>query len=151
MAAVNRARASAPRSSAVDYANRLYLALARTGRSLRETNAAPIGPGAFSTLWTITAQGPARLTDLAEAEGVTRPTMTRIIDALDERGYVTRQPDPDDGRAQLVTATRRGRTLIAEGRAVRVKTLASRIEKLPAEQVADLDTTIAILEALGQP
>jgi DNA-binding MarR family transcriptional regulator len=143
-------RATEVRDSAVDQANRLYLALARTGRSLRETSEAPIGPGAFSTLWTIAARGPTRLTDLAAAEGVTRPTMTRIIDSLDQRGYVTREPDPDDGRAQLVTVTRRGRALIDEGKAVRVKVLAARIAQLPPGQAKDLDRTIAVIEALGQ-
>jgi DNA-binding MarR family transcriptional regulator len=142
-------QSAADRAATVDQANRLYLALARTGRSLRTTTEAHIGPGAFSTLWTITGQGPTRLTDLAAAEGVTRPTMTRIIDALAQRGYVTRAPDPDDGRAQLVAATRRGRLLIAEGSAVRVKALASRIDTLPPDQAAQIDLTIRILEALA--
>ena len=144
-------RSAAEHAAVVDQANRLYLALARTGRSLRTTSETPIGPGAFSTLWTITGQGPTRLTDLAEAEGVTRPTMTRIIDALEQRGYVMRKPDPDDGRAQLVAATRRGRSLIAEGRAIRVKALASRIDMLTSDQAAHIDATIALLEALAQP
>jgi DNA-binding MarR family transcriptional regulator len=142
---------AAEHAAVVDQANRLYLALARTGRSLRTTSEAPIGPGAFSTLWTITGQGPSRLSSLAAAEGVTRPTMTRIIDALEQRGYVTRGPDPDDGRAQLVVATRRGRALISQGRAIRVKALASRIDTLPPEQAALIDATIALLESLAQP
>ena len=150
MARTTLAQSAAEHAAVVDQANRLYLALTRTGRSLRTTSETPIGPGAFSTLWTITGQGPTRLTDLAAAEGVTRPTMTRIIDALEQRGYVARRPDPDDGRAQLVAATRRGRALIAQGRAVRVKALASRIETLPPEQAADIDQTISILEALAQ-
>jgi DNA-binding MarR family transcriptional regulator len=144
-------RSAAEHAAVVDQANRLYLALARTGRSLRTTSEAPIGPGAFSTLWTITASGPTRLTHLAEVEGVTRPTMTRIIDSLEQRGYVTRQSDPDDGRAQLVAATRRGRALINEGKAIRVKALASRVEKLPPDQAALIDQTITLLESLAQP
>ena len=142
---------AAEHAAVVDQANRLYLALARTGRSLRTTSEAPIGPGAFSTLWTITGSGPTRLSDLAHAEGVTRPTMTRIVDALEQRGYVTRRPDPDDGRAQLVVATRRGRALISQGRAIRVKALASRIETLPPEQASLIDSTITLLESLAQP
>jgi DNA-binding MarR family transcriptional regulator len=151
MARPTLVQSAGERATVVDQANRLYLALARTGRSLRTTSEAPIGPGAFSTLWTITGQGPSRLTELAATEGVTRPTMTRIIDALEQRGYVTRKPDPDDGRAHLVAATRRGRALIAEGRAVRVKALALRLETLPAEHAARIDQTIAILEALARP
>jgi DNA-binding MarR family transcriptional regulator len=141
---------AAEHAAVVDQANRLYLALARTGRSLRTTSEAPIGPGSFSTLWTITASGPTRLSDLARAEGVTRPTMTRIVDALEQRGYVTRQPDPGDGRAQLVVATRRGRALISQGRAIRVKALAARIETLPPEQAALIEATITLLESLAE-
>jgi DNA-binding MarR family transcriptional regulator len=145
------AAGSTDHAGVVDQASRLYLAIARTGRSLRTSAEAPIGPGSFSTLWTITGQGQTRLSDLAETEGVSRPTMTRIIDALEQRGYVTRKPDPDDGRAQLVSATRRGRTLIADGRAVRVKALASRIEALPPDHAARVEEAIAILETLAQP
>jgi DNA-binding MarR family transcriptional regulator len=135
----------------LDQANRLYLALARTGRSLRTTSEAPIGPGAFSTLWTITASGPTRLGDLAQVEGVTRPTMTRIVDSLEQRGYVRRQPDPDDGRAQLVVATRRGSALISQGQAIRVKALAARIETLSPEQAALIEDAITLLESLAHP
>jgi mRNA-degrading endonuclease toxin of MazEF toxin-antitoxin module len=50
-----------------------------------------------------------------------------------------------------VAATRRGRALITEGRAIRVKALASRLETLPPDQAALIDKTITLLEILAQP
>jgi DNA-binding MarR family transcriptional regulator len=56
-----------------------------------------IGPG-----------GEARLTAIAESAGITKQSMGYLVDYLEERGYVTRVADPDDGRAKLVRLTARG-------------------------------------------
>jgi DNA-binding MarR family transcriptional regulator len=141
---------SSGRDETVDQASRLFIALARLGRSLRVGSENPIGPGAFSALWTITAQGPLRLSDLADAEAVTRPTMTRIVAWLEQNGLITRAPDPADGRAQLVAATRAGRTLIANGKAARVKALSERIARLDPEVADDLGELISLLESLAE-
>ncbi|MDQ1603230.1 MAG: hypothetical protein QOE01_1075 [Actinomycetota bacterium] len=137
-------------SPAVEQAGRLFVALARVARSLRATSQSPIGPGAFSALWTVTAQGPIRLSDLAEAEAVARPTMTRIVASLEQHGLLTRAADPADGRAQLVAATRAGRTLIANGKAARVKALGERIGRLSPAQAAGLDDLVSVLETLAE-
>ncbi len=50
-----------------------------------------------------------RITSLAAAESVTQPAITLLVNRLEERGWVSRQPDPDDRRAVLVTATPAGR------------------------------------------
>jgi len=137
-------------ATTVDQANRLYLAMARAGRSLRATSSSPIGTGSYSALWSLTTKGPMRLSDLATVESVTRPTMTRIVAALEQRGYVDREPDPADGRAQLVAASRAGRALVARGSADRVKALTARIEALSPEQAALVEETIALLETLAK-
>ena len=49
-----------------------------------------------------------RLTELAERVGVTKQSMGEIIDALEQRGYVERVPDPTDGRAILIRRTELG-------------------------------------------
>jgi DNA-binding MarR family transcriptional regulator len=140
----------ADRGTTVDQANRLYLAMARAGRSLRATSSSPIGTGSYSALWSLTAKGPMRLSDLADVESVTRPTMTRIVAALEQRGYVDREPDPVDGRAQLVAASRAGKALVARGSADRVKALTGRIEALSPEEAARIEETIALLETLAK-
>jgi DNA-binding MarR family transcriptional regulator len=141
--------ASAEHDARVAAANNLYDALARAGRTLRSAGPMPVGPSSFSALATLSAEGPLRLSDLAAAEGVTRPTMTRIVAALEKRGYLRRRPDPQDGRAQLVSTTRAGRTFLTKGRALRVEALADRLDRLPAGAAADVDAAIALLRAIA--
>jgi len=49
-----------------------------------------------------------RLTELAERAGITKQSMGELIDAMEQRGYVERIPDPTDGRATLIRRTERG-------------------------------------------
>lgn len=59
-----------------------------------------------SLMWL--AEGPMSLSGLAEAVGVDAPYATLIVDSLEERGLVERQPDPADRRRKLVTLTAAG-------------------------------------------
>ena len=59
-------------------------------------------------LWILQQQGPSTQRVLAEALGVTARNITGLVDALDETGFVTRQPHPTDRRATLVTFTDHG-------------------------------------------
>jgi len=65
-----------------------------------------------SLIWL--AEGPLSLSGLAEAVGVDAPYATLIVDSLEERGLVERQPDPADRRRKLVTLTPAGRDAVAE-------------------------------------
>ncbi|NJK79955.1 MAG: MarR family transcriptional regulator [Chloroflexaceae bacterium] len=51
----------------------------------------------------------ARVTDLAEAAQMTKQSMGTLITHLEEGGYVERHRDPQDGRAQIIHYTARGR------------------------------------------
>ena len=53
-----------------------------------------------------------RLSELAEAAQLSKQTVGSIVDQLERAGYVRREPDPDDGRARLVTMTAKGQELI---------------------------------------
>jgi MarR family transcriptional regulator, temperature-dependent positive regulator of motility len=50
-----------------------------------------------------------RVTELAEAAGMTKQSMGELVDHLERRGYVERCPDPRDGRAKIVVLTAKGR------------------------------------------
>jgi DNA-binding MarR family transcriptional regulator len=56
-----------------------------------------------------------RLTDLAAAVGLTKPTVVKTINELVALGYCVREPDPEDGRAKLVVLTERGRAATLAG------------------------------------
>lgn len=57
--------------------------------------------------------GPRTPAELAEAAGVTRATMTGLIDTLERDGYVVREPDPSDRRMLLVRLTRKAENFLA--------------------------------------
>jgi DNA-binding MarR family transcriptional regulator len=87
----------------------------------------------------------ARLTDLALGAGVTKPSMSALVDALERAGYVERTPDPDDQRAQRIRLTDRGVELsLACVRLVRVQE--TRWERRVGR--GDVETLRRILRAL---
>lgn len=60
------------------------------------------------------ADGALRLGELSKRLGITASTLTRNVARLEERGFVCRVGDPDDGRAQRVALTDTGRDAAAE-------------------------------------
>src|ERR1700729_2579906 len=55
----------------------------------------------LATLSTLDRTGPRRITDLAAVEGITQPSMTVLVTALERGGMASRHSDPDDGRVTL--------------------------------------------------
>ncbi len=137
-------------STTTDTATALYVQLGRLVRVLRrEGEGVPFGPGSMSAMVTLAVHDDGlRLGELAEAEGVAPPTLTRIVKALERDGYVERSPDPDDGRAQRVALTADGHTLIAGGTASRIAVLRRRLDALPEEDRRRLEAALPVLEAL---
>jgi DNA-binding MarR family transcriptional regulator len=131
-----------------DAALRLYLVIGRLVRLLRRDGVAELGPGAFSALVTLAKAEPMRLGDLAAREAVAPPTLTRIVAALEEAGYVRREPDPADGRAVLVGVTPVGRDLVRGVRTARAATLRRRIAALAPSEHTALVAALPALERL---
>lgn len=101
----------------------------------------------LSALSVIVFAGPLTLRDLAEAEQVTSPTMSRLVSGLEREGLARRRAHPEDGRALLVEATGRGRRLLERGRARRVERLVeTTLAGLRAADLAALERAVAILE-----
>ena len=132
-----------------DTVARLYVAIARLSRWLRRDAPVALGHGMISALATVLADGPMRLGDLAAAEGVRAPTMSRIVDALVAEHLVERTPDPGDGRVCLVRATATGETMLIGTRATRAAVLAARLERLDPSLRAALEAAMPALEALS--
>jgi DNA-binding MarR family transcriptional regulator len=83
-----------------------------TKQRLRDALDLGRGSGRVKSLMWLT-EGPLSLSGLAEAIGVDAPYATLIVDSLEERGLVERQPDPRDRRRKLVTLTPAGRDAVA--------------------------------------
>src|SRR2546428_12226571 len=98
-------------------ANRLHSAAIHLLRRLRVEDKAMglTGPRA-SALSVLVFRGPLTMSQLAEAEQVRRPTITRLVDGLERRGLVRRVSHAGDGRVQRVEATAAGRRLLHKGR-----------------------------------
>lgn len=84
-------------------------------RAMRRVDAeAGLTPARLSALSVLVFGGPLPLGRLARIEGVTSPTMTRLVDALEEAGLATREEHPDSNRMVLVSPTDRGRALMLD-------------------------------------
>lgn len=118
-------------------AERLRTTLARLVRTMRREHSDGHGPLFHAALITVLARGPLPQGDLAAAERVASPTMTRVVDRLEEAGFVERTPSPDDARVRLVSITDAGRDYLRESRDERSRWLADRLAQLvPADRVA---------------
>jgi DNA-binding MarR family transcriptional regulator len=128
------------------------LTIGRVVRTLRRFgDPATLSPGSASALATLVWSGPMRLGDLAAAERVTAPTMSRIVAGLDRAGYVDRTPDPADGRAQLLAPSAQGRALATGLHSARIRNVAAALDRLDADQRDALVTSLAAFEqALDQ-
>lgn len=88
------------------------------------------------------------LGELAQAEQVTRPTITRLVASLEAKGLVVREPDPSDRRVTWVRATALGREMMERGRAARVELISAMLARLEPNELATLDHSVASLERL---
>ncbi|WAC56336.1 MarR family transcriptional regulator [Gordonia sp. SL306] len=129
----------------------LYHQLTRINRTLRTRGGkSNLTAGVAAALWTVINHAPIRLSELAERESVTAPTMSRIVAALEEQGFVERTPDPDDGRARLLTPTPAGVELIANARTERARVLAAALDRLDDDDRSTVSRGLMILaQALG--
>ena len=130
-------------------AARLRAAVLRLSRRLRKHDLAGLTPSQLSTLSSVGLCGPVRLGDLAAAERIAPSTLTRLVNVLEERGYLLRQPAPDDARAYLVTVTAEGRDALERIRAEATNLLTDILLTLPADQLVALDAALPALEQLA--
>ena len=130
-------RRTSPTREVEAVADRLHSAALHLLRRLRaEDEALGVSPPRLSALSVVVATGPIAIGSLAATEGVSAPTMTRLVDGLERDGLVSRVPDPGDARGVLVRPTPRGRRLLGEGRARRVGILAGALEGLSKDDLA---------------
>jgi DNA-binding MarR family transcriptional regulator len=138
----------APDALGIDAA-RLRAAVLRLARRLRKHELAGLTPSQLSTLSSVGQCGPVRLGDLAAAERIAPSTLTRLVNVLEDRGYLLRQPAPDDARAYLVTVTAAGHDVLERIRAEATNLLTDILLTLPADQRAALDAALPALEQLA--
>lgn len=140
-----RARAT---SAAIDeVARRLPQQTARLSRLLVRLTGGPLSRSEATVLSTL-ADGPRRITELAEIEGLAQPTITALVKRLEVDGLVVRRPDQTDGRAVLVTLTKGGAASLEDLRERYRDTLRGHLSSVEAEQVQALLSAAGALEEL---
>jgi DNA-binding MarR family transcriptional regulator len=139
---------TAERQRAIDAA-RLRVAVLRLSRRLRKHDLAGLTPSQLSTLSSVGKTGPVRLGDLAAAERIAPSTLTRLVNVLEDRGYLVRKPAPEDARAYLVTLTDSGSEVLGRIREEATSMLTDILKTLTPEQLAALEAALPALEQLG--
>ncbi len=94
----------------------------------------------------ILREGPRRITELTELEGVAQPTMTLLVKRLQENGWVQREGLPDDGRVAMITLTDAGAAAQQRVRAQFLTAMRSDLQELSDQQLRELS---AATETLG--
>jgi len=131
-----------------ELAPRLRWTITRLARRLRQEAGTNLGPSQVAALATIERHGPLSPSELADAERIKRPTATRILRHLERAGLVERIRDPEDGRGSIVSITAAGRAHLKRLRARKTAYLASRLDKLPAEDRRTLERAAELLEGM---
>jgi len=120
-------------------------------RLAQEDRASGVTPARLSALSVLVFGGERTIGSLASAEGVTPPTMTRLVAGLVADGLVERTNHPTDRRAVTVRATEAGRARLLAGRDRRVAALRDLIAPLSPKERRRLDQATAIVERLLAP
>jgi DNA-binding MarR family transcriptional regulator len=117
----------------------------------REDPATGVPPAQLSALSVLVFGGPRTLGQLAAAEQVRPPTMTRIVQALEDEGLVRRRRDREDGRVHHLEATAKGRRVMQAARERRIATLAALFDRLSPPEAAHVREAAELVEkALAQ-
>ena len=132
-----------------EIADRIHSAAIHLLRKLRREDAeSGLNAPRLSALSVIVFAGPVTLGDLAGAEQVRPPTMTRIVDALAEQKLVTRNKSASDARRTMIAATPAGRKLLMQGRERRIRALAKHIAALSDRERAILHQAAETLKRI---
>lgn len=122
--------------------------IARLNRLATQRIRLPLPWAQARLLSTIDDQGEARISDLAELDHCSQPTMTTQVRRLEDAGLVARTPDPDDARAVRIRITPEGKTMLTQVRADRAAVIDPRIERLSDEDREILSAAVGALHRL---
>lgn len=131
-------------------AERLHGAAIRLIRRLRKSDeASGLAAPKLSALSVLVFGGPHTVKELAAAEQVRAPTMSRLLAELESVGLVQKSKDPEDGRIVRVQATTRGRNLLEAGKSRRLEVLAAQIRSLDLHERRLISSAVKVIERLN--
>ncbi len=131
------------KADAVERFHHLAIVLLRSLRKVDEANGLA-GPRA-SALAVLVFRGPQSLGELAAAEGVKPPTMSRLVKAMQAEGLVQTQAAAHDQRAVRIAASFKGRRLMLRGREKRLAAIRELLRDASAAEREALETVVELL------
>ncbi|GAC1413971.1 MAG: hypothetical protein NVSMB53_11860 [Gemmatimonadaceae bacterium] len=130
-------------------ADQLHSSAIHLLRQLRkEDDLSGLSAPRLSALSVVVFGGPLTLGELARAEQVRPPTMTRIVTGLEKAGLVRRKGDRRDKRLTHIEPTPKGHKVLKAGRARRVAKLARAVSRLNRNELAELGRAVQLLRAI---
>ncbi|HEX4670457.1 MAG TPA: MarR family transcriptional regulator [Solirubrobacterales bacterium] len=137
-----------PKTDPAPLASDLRVVLGQLVRRLRAEHRFPLSQG--TVLGRLDREGSQGVSDLALAERVRPQSMAQTVGDLEQAGFVTRRPDPRDGRRALVSLTEAGRAELEADRRHREGWLVAAIEGLSDEEQAALGRATELLRRLAE-
>jgi len=138
------ARSATPR----EVADRLHSAAIHLLRRVRSTDVQTgVTPAQLSAL-SVLMSGPKTLGELAAAEQVRPPTVTRLAHELERLGLVRRESDKGDARVARLRASAKGSAILRRGRELRIGELERRLRKLSRAELRALDDAAVIIDRI---
>jgi DNA-binding MarR family transcriptional regulator len=133
---------------ALALADKLHSAAIHLLRRLRiQDLASGIGPAKLSALSVLVFSGrELTLAELADAEQVKNPTMSRLVADMEREGLVRTKPSQQDARAIQITPTPRGKALMLAGKKRRVESLAKALGELEINELDLLDAGVETMK-----
>ena len=92
--------------------------------------------------------GPKTLGDLAAAEQVRAPTISRLAADMERIGLIRRRADPDDARVARVEMSAKGRRVLGRGRELRIAEIEARVRRLGPVELATLEKAVSVIEGM---
>lgn len=119
-------------------------------RVAREDEASGLSPARLSALSVVVFAGPLTLGELAEAERVKPPTMSRTVAALEEDGLVRRAGGRDDRRVTMLRATAKGTRTLERARGRRLQLIRGGLARLSRADQAALGRAAELLDEIAR-
>jgi len=131
-----------------EVADRLHSAAIHLLRRARRTDPLTgVSPAQLSAL-SVLMSGPKRLGDLAAAEQVQPPTMSRLVSEMERARVARKVPDRHDARVIRVHATRKGLRALSRGRAMPIEAIQALLSELGTDDLATLERAVGLIESL---
>ncbi len=129
-----------------ELADRLHSAAIHLLRRVRRSDPLTGVSAAQLSALSVLMAGPRTIGELAAAEQVRPPTITRLVQEMERGGLVVRDTDPSDARVARIRWTAKGQRVLQRGRELRITALDARLRTLSAAEIALLERAVGIIE-----